>query len=292
MDEPDERFRVLVRRLADMSERDYYNPYRLFEWPRELDGDAYWMSPDLMVETETAAGAGLSEQQLRALSKWSSVNFYSLNVHGIRELLVEMVNRIHRPGFEVPSEYFHHVIGEENEHMWFFATFCRKYGGKIYPDRSVPFPGPADPAIADFLVFARLLIFEELVDYFNSRMALDERLPETIRRLNAVHHQDESRHIAFGRRIVALLHEGLRAGSSAEQLHEVGEYLRRYMRTSVAGLCLPDVYLDAGIDEPYAFRRSVLADPGFEAFAERVLHRTTTFLVSSGIVSDERIATS
>ena len=283
------RFEEVLGRLVGMSERDYYNPYRLFVWPDALDEDGWWMTPELMVEHGTAAGAELTEEQLRRLSKWESINFYSLNVHGIRELLTEIVARIHTDAFRVPSEYFHHIIGEENEHMWFFATFCHRYGGKVYPQRSFGFGTPAIPEADNFLVFARLLIFEELVDVFNQRMGDDERLHPTIRQVNKVHHQDESRHIAFGRQIVEILHADLRARLSTAQLGELETYLKRYLRQSVDVLVDPAVYRDAGLPDPYGLRRRVLADPAYPAYVRRVLRRSTSFLVNAGILGDDRI---
>lgn len=281
--EHDPGFQDVLRRLVDLSERDYYNPYRLFEWPEALPQDCYWMSPELMVEQNTEVGATLTEEQLHAVSKWQSINFYSLNVHGIRELIHEVVARIHTSDFAVPSAYFHHIIGEENEHMWFFAEFCRRYGGKVYPSRSMSLAGPGIPEADHFLVFSRLLIFEELVDVFNQRMAQDERLDPTIRKVNEVHHHDESRHIAFGRQMVALLHSDLRERLDESRLAELETYLKRYMRSSVEGLCEPLTYRDAGIPEPYAVRRRVLADPGYPAFVERILKRSVSFLTNAGI---------
>jgi hypothetical protein len=272
-----------------MSERDYYNPYRRFEWPESIDEDSYWMSPELMTVYGTEFGDTLNETQLRALSKWESINFYSLNVHGIRELLAEMIARIHTPGFALPSEYFHHIIGEENEHMWFFATFCLRYTGKIYPNQSMSFAGPDIPEAKNFLIFARLLIFEELVDVFNQKMANDSRLHSTIRQINAVHHQDESRHIAFGRQIVALLHADLRTRLPIDQLVMLENYLKRYMRVSVDSLCNPSAFRDAGIADPYGARRSVCADPAFQKLTAHVLKRSTNNMVSSQIFADERI---
>src|SRR5258707_12819903 len=99
------------------------------------------MSPELTTTHGAELAETLTREQLFALSKQESINFYSLNVHGIRELLIEVVGRIHTPGFETPSEFFHHFIGEENEHMWFFAEFCLRYGGKLF--RQPPAPPPA-----------------------------------------------------------------------------------------------------------------------------------------------------
>jgi hypothetical protein len=264
----------------------------MFQWPDALPEDMFWMSPELMVEAGTQAGAELDERQLRAVSKWQSINFYSLNVHGIRELLQEIVGRIHTSDFRVPSAYFHHIIGEENEHMWFFAKFCMLYGGKIYPARGMRLAGPGIAEADHFLVFARLLIFEELVDVFNQRMAEDARLDPTIRKVNEVHHHDESRHIAFGRQIVAMLHADLRDRLTDDGLAALEDYLKRYMRASVDSLCEPLVYRDAGIPEPYAFRRRLLADPAHTAYVQKVLNRTESFMLRSGIFTSGLSSTS
>jgi len=281
----DSRFKDVLTRLIGMSERDYYNPYQMFQWPDSVPEDAYWMTPELMVEHGTEVWNTLTERQRRAVSKWQSINFYSLNVHGIRELLHEIIARIHTREFVVPSDYFHHIIGEENEHMWFFAKFCLRYGGKVYPHRAMGLAGPGTPAADHFLVFARLLIFEELVDVFNQRMANDERLDPTIRKVNEVHHHDESRHIAFGRQIVRMLHADLRERLTAAELAGLESYLKRYMRSSVDSLCEPLTYRDAGVPDPYAVRRRVLADPAYPAYVSRVLNRTESFMLSSGIFS-------
>ena len=287
----DIRLRTLLDRLVAMSQDDYYNPYKLFQWPDTLPDGRYWMSPELMSTYGTDAGSRLTEEQLWAVSKWESINFYSLNVHGIRELLIEMVSRIHTDDFQVPSEYFHHVIGEENEHMWFFATFCRKYG-RIYPNKGISLSDDETGDAANFLVFARLLFFEEIVDYFNKRMGVDTRLHPTIRQINAIHHQDESRHIAFGRQIVSLLHARLRETRPQAELDRLELLLKRFLRTSLDSLVNPAVYRDAGIEEPYRFRAEVLADPARVAAEQRILSRTLKFLVDKQIFTDERIPSS
>ncbi|MEV5380598.1 MULTISPECIES: diiron oxygenase [Actinomycetes] len=283
--------RELLDRLSEKAAADYYNPYRTFDWPASLPTDRLWMSPDLLSVHGTPYEASLSEEQLYALSRWESVNFYSLNVHGIRELLIEVTRRIHRPGFGPTSEFFHHFIGEENEHMWFFARFCLRYGGKIYPDRSLTLGqetggGGSDPAVADFLVFARILIFEQIVDYYNMRMAADESLAPTIRAVNRVHHQDESRHIACGSRIVELLWRALEeSDKTAEQLDELRAYLKRYTETSIENFYNPSCYRDANIPDGFALRQRLLADPARQEAHRRVLSRTNSFLRRTGILA-------
>jgi hypothetical protein len=286
--ESTERLRSILDRLISMSEEDYYNPYKLFQWPDSLPEDEYWMSPELMSVYGTQAAGALSEKQLHAISKWESINFYSLNVHGIRELIVEIIHRIHTDDFAVSSEYFHHLIGEENEHMWFFANFCLRYGGKIYPSKGLRIPNEAAET-THFLVFARLLIFEEIVDFFNKRMGVDERLHPTIRQVNAIHHQDESRHVAFGRQIVSLLHRDLRATLNLSQLRDVDRYLKRYIKFSVESLVNPAAYRDAGIDNHYGLRTAVLADPAWKELERKVLKRTVSFLANEEIITNEGV---
>ncbi|MEU6874469.1 diiron oxygenase [Streptomyces sp. NPDC046751] len=280
----DRRFLDILDRLTTKSIDDYYNPYRLFEWPESLPEQMWWMSPELTTIHGTSFEGSLTEQQRFTLSKYESVNFYSLNVHGIRELLIEVTRRIHTKGFETPSEFFHHFIGEENEHMWFFAEFCLRYGGKIYRQPAGASVETAKTSAESLLVFARILIFEELVDHFNSRMALDDRLHETIRALNRIHHQDESRHIAFGRELVTALWADVRRTATEEELTAVSEYLRRYMTYSFESLYNPQVYRDAGLADPLAVREELLASPVRPAFEQSVFRKTSKFLEKIGIV--------
>jgi hypothetical protein len=281
----DHRFGEILGRLSAKSIDDYYNPYRLFEWPERLPEDAWWMSPELTTTYGTELAETLTPRQLFALSKQESVNFYSLNVHGIRELLIEVVSRIHTAGFEGPSEFFHHFIGEENEHMWFFAEFCRRYGGTIYRQPPAPSTGEAPSApVQSLLVFARILIFEELVDHHNALMAEDERLHETIRAINRIHHQDESRHIAFGRELVELLYRRLCETAGEAELEGISAYLRRYLTHSFESLYSPQVYRAAGLERPHEVRRALLDSPARAEAEARVFRKTRRYLERTGII--------
>ncbi|WUH98866.1 diiron oxygenase [Spirillospora sp. NBC_00431] len=283
-----DRLVTVLDRLGRMSVEDYYNPYRMFEWPDRLPDDQLWMSRDLLSVHGTPALEQLDEQQLIRLGVWESVNFYSLNVHGIRELLIEVVNRIHMPGFEIPSEFFHHFIGEENEHMWFFAEFCRRYGGKMYrfPRLSSPNGLPDTADVENFLVFARILVFEEIVDHYNSRMADDESLHDTIREINRIHHKDESRHIAFGRELVSLLHSRMRENHSEDELRRVGAYLQEYLRFSLHSFYSLTAYEDAGIADPIGFRRSLIEDPRRTETELQVARKPIAFLRRLGVFEE------
>ncbi len=189
-------------RLEAMAQSDYYNPYTIFEWPGALEEDRPWMSEDLVTLAGTEDWDALPREQQLALTRYEAVNFFSLNIHGIRDLLSEVVLRIHTKVYKDASEFLHHFIGEENEHMWFFGTFCLHYGKKIYPAQptiGVNRIEDVGDAARELTIFARILMFEEIVDYFNAHMATDQALPPIAREINRVHHQDESRHVAFGR---------------------------------------------------------------------------------------------
>ncbi|GAB1334078.1 hypothetical protein ACE1SV_06680 [Streptomyces sp. E-15] len=279
-----DRFLDILERLSSKSVEDYYNPYKLFEWPEELPRNMWWMSPELTTTYGTAAAERMTEEQLYALSRYESINFYSLNVHGIRELLIEVTRRIHTSGFETPSQFFHHFIGEENEHMWFFAEFCLRYGKKIYRQPAGASAEIPRSDVESLLVFTRILIFEELVDHFNSKMALDTRLHETIRAINRIHHQDESRHIAFGRELVSALFTEVRKNSTEQELADVAAYIRRYMKYSFESLFNPQVYRDAGVEKPQELRRELLQAPTRARFEQSVFRKTGKFLEKTGII--------
>ncbi|GJF30483.1 hypothetical protein KNE206_31830 [Kitasatospora sp. NE20-6] len=282
----DDEVATAVQRLTAAAENDYYNPYQTFDWPDAIPEGALWMSEDLMTVHGTAAAADLTREQYLALAKWESVNFYSLNVHGIRELLQEVVQRIHAPGYEIPTPFFHHFLGEENEHMWFFAEFCLRYGGKLYPNRAMAFSTEKHSALLDnFIVFSRILIFEQIVDHFNSRMAADTALPETIRAINRVHHQDESRHIAFGAQLVRALWARLQEAGDERETGIARQYVEKYIAISIQQLYSVDVYRDAGIADPFAFRTRLLADPARTAVHEAIAQRTTAFYRRIGLLA-------
>jgi len=282
------RFVELLDRLGQKSVEDHRNPYLFFDWPDNLPQEAPWMSDDLLSIYATAAADELDEAT-KFLSKWESINFYSMNVHGIRDLLVEVVNRIHMPGFETPSDFFHHFIDEENQHMWFFAEFCLRYGGKLYPSFKLPSSVDTDADIQNFLVFARILLFEEIVDFYNVRMGDDQRLHPTIRQVNALHHADESRHIAFGRELVAVLFARLRDKVSTDRLGEIEQYLKRYIVYSLQGFYNPQMYVDAGIAQPFDFRSRLLADEQRRALERKSIRKPMSFLLKQGILSDDAL---
>src|SRR6185295_3917673 len=141
------------------------------------------------------------------------------------------------------SPYLHHFLDEENKHLVYFGGFCRRYAGKVYPDRKLDFPRKYAPGEEDFLFFARVLVFEELADVHNQRMAGDERLAPIARRINLIHHLEETRHLVFGRQIVAELFERHAPGWSSGVLDGLRGYLAAWIVATWREYYNPEVYV-------------------------------------------------
>jgi hypothetical protein len=286
-----ERLEQVANRLSQVSREQHYNVYTLFDWPDSLSRDKYWIAPELMTSWGTELWDELDEPSRLRLSHWESVNFFSMNVHLIRELIGEVANRIYTTRYPGLSEFFHDFIHEENEHMWFFATFCRRYGGKLYdPTRLVSGAGPDDEVLRDVIIFGRILIAEELCDVFNTRMADDDRLPPLVQEINGVHHRDESRHIAFGRQMMRSLAEEAAAVVGREQLASAGNYLARYIHLCLRSLYNLTAYTDAGIADPYGMRRRLTNHPVRKAQHRELMEHTMQFLQRIGLCDPDAVA--
>jgi len=153
--------------LADKSEKGFYNPFKEFVWPDTIAEDAFWMSPELLTVHGTDMETRLSEEELIKLSHLEALHFFSLNIHGIKELMTSVIDAIHTSDFHDASRYFHHFIGEENVHMWFFSEFCNRYGRKIYQGNDARFVSDEPTEIRNLITFARIYIFERIVAYYN-----------------------------------------------------------------------------------------------------------------------------
>lgn len=173
--------------------------------------------------------------------------------------------------------------------MWFFAEFCLRYGGKLYSSVRLKTGSEQDTDIANLLVFSRILLFEELVDHYNTTMAGDESLHETIREINRVHHRDESRHIAFGRELVGMLYDSVRPKMTDVQHAETETDLKNYIAVILNSFCNPMVYRDAGVDSVPALRSRVLADPGRHIAVRQAVRKPMAFFIKQGIFTDDTL---
>lgn len=259
-------------------------------WPAARDPDAWYTSPELVSLYGTHAGQQLSPEQLRELAFFEAVNFCSLNIYGERFLLEGLSSRLHRRDHAATSDYLQHFLDEENKHLFYFATFCRRFAGKIYSHAVVAFPREHAPGEEDFLFFAKALCFEEVVDYYNRRMASDVRLAPIAREINRMHHLEETRHLAFGRSIVRALFVKHSPSWSIEIRARVRDALLGFLAATWRQYYNPETYRDAGLADPFALAEAAFDDEAARAHRARVSRRCLTTLHEIGALEREDLS--
>ncbi len=277
----------MVKTLCNASKRDYANPYTQLEWPEVLNADDWCMSPELLSLYGTDVYERLTESERKRLSFFEAVNFFSLNIHGEKPLVEGLAKRLYAKGNRPIDPYLHHFLDEENKHMIYFGEFCTRYAGKLYPDKKLTFPRQYAPGEEDFLFFAKIMIFEEIVDTYNLRMAKDERLAPIARQINYLHHRDETRHLAFGRQLVKELFERHSPAWPPETLCGVRDYLGSYLAATWKEYYNPDVYRDAGLPEPHDVQEAAFAHPRSRAHRKEISAGCIRYLLQHGMLTEE-----
>ena len=251
----------LENTLSERSRREFYNVYEAFDWSESIPGGAYWLPPEMLTTHGTTWHGTAGEERLHALSRWETINLFSVFCVGEADLVREIVQRVHRPGLERYFDYFTHFIDEENKHMWFFRRFCLTYAGKLYDFKKVGFGGESASHLDDFLAFMKVVLFEEFGDLYNVAVIRDRSIPEAVRRVHSVHHKDEVGHILVGREIAATLFRDHVSKLPPEEVARSLKYLKGYLHWVLESAYNPQVYQDAGFAEPYEMRVSLLGDP-------------------------------
>lgn len=273
-----------VARLCEVSAVERRPFARSQDWPAELDREQWFFAPELISLRGTETFDRLDEGARKVLSFYEAVNFFSLNIHGERSLVEGIARRLHTEGNESISHYLHHFLEEENGHMTWFAGFCTRYAGKIYPEKRLALEREYANGEEDFLFFARALVFEEIVDAYNRRMADDERLDPLARTINRMHHLEEKRHLAFGRELVVELHERHRREWSSETHARIASELSAFLRSTWNLYYNAEVYQDAGLRRPYSLRRQAFDSPTARAHRDAIGASCERFLREHGIL--------
>lgn len=276
-----------VDRLTEQSRIKYSNPYAALTWPDSVDPENVWFfSPELLSLAGTPFLDGLDERGSRRLAFQESANFFSLNIHGEKSLMEGLAKRIYRSDLVDISDYLHHFLDEENKHSVYFGGFCRRYA-KLYRSRHVPFQEGPDRAVADFLFFAKALIFEEHADRFNVIQARDERLDPLARFINQAHHADETRHLVFNRAIVNALWQTDAPDWDDAQRADIRARLGQFFVTTWREYYNPDVYLACGLDEPWQIAEEAWRHPHQRQKRREISAKCLRFFESHGILEEE-----
>ncbi len=227
-------------------------------WPDSLDDGGLCFAPDLMSLAGTADFDGMDDAAQRRLALFEAANFFSLNIHGEAHVIDGITARLNEPRFAAHRGYLRHFLEEEVRHSAMFTTFCRRFVGKIYAERSLAMSDDSGPE-GDLLFFARIAVFEEIVDTFNRAMARDRTLAPIVREIHRRHHVDEARHLAFGRNFLKEIVTARAPDWTADDRRAVADKLARFADQSWRLLFNPDVYADAGFDDVFALRRRAMA---------------------------------
>lgn len=282
--EPDTALSGLVDRLCRQSRADYEPFADLDAWPARVDRNQWFTTESAVTLNGTALWQDLDEDTRRLVSFWDAVAFFSANIHGETGLMQGLAARLNAPGHEEVTPYLHHMLDEENKHSVYFAEFCRRYGRRIYPDRMLALA--ADPEeLADFLFFARVYLFEDVVDCLNRVSADDPAVHPISRWINANHHHEERRHIAFGRTMVRRLWEKGREEWSPSMREYAENALTGFLSATWKSFYNPQVYADAGLPDPWRLAAEAYMSPHAVTHRARHSRRSVGFLTRTGILT-------
>ena len=274
---------TLSRKLNRASERGFNNPYTSIQWPERLDPEAWQFAPEFVSLYGTPPWDGLDAAARKRLAFHEACNFFSLNIHGEQELIAGLARRTYLQDDRELTAYLHHFLDEENKHMVWFGEYCTRYLGRIYPDRKLAFAREYLPGEEDLLFFAKVMVFEFIVDAYNLSMGRDERIDALARQIHWQHHVDEARHLAFGASMVGMLKERHFGQWPAEKQREVRVYLQAYTEATWREYYNPDVYADAGFADPYGTLELAWQHPQTRAFRARIGERLDATLAELGL---------
>ena len=273
---------ALAAHLTRVSSRTERDPYAGIDWPAAPDDGAWYFTPELVSLHGTSAWAGLDDAARRRLAFHEAVAFFSLNVHGEQRLIAGLDALTAGGGSDAVTEYLRVFRAEEAKHQAAFRQFCERYAGGVRDDRGVALPAEWTGADAELVFFARVLVFEELVDRCNAVMARDRRLAPIAVHLNRAHHLEEARHLAFGRAHLAQLVAAARTRLDAARQAAVVAHLRDFRAALWRDLFDPHAYADAGLADAYALRRAALAHPDVAARGRWLFRRVDRWFAGLG----------
>ncbi|MBO0852327.1 MAG: diiron oxygenase [Nocardia sp.] len=276
-----------AERLSRVSERTYQNPYTAVRWPDAVDPRAeLFTAPEQSSLYGTPLWDDLDESRRNLLLFHEAVNFYSLNIHGEKSLMSGLADRLYRRDLVDLTGYLHHFLDEENKHSIYFGGFCTRYA-RIYPSRQVRFGEDLPRDVDDFLFFAKTMIFEEIVDELNRIQARDQRLHPLARFINDNHHREETRHLVFGRAVVATLWRICAPGWDTETIAGIRAELATFYTASWREYYNPDVYTDSGFDDPWSVSDIAWSAPAQRSRRAQVSRRCVRYLLAGEIFDKE-----
>jgi hypothetical protein len=277
---PIRSFEASTRRLIERSLGAGANRYAGFAWSAPAP-DRLAMSPAITPLAGLPVYRELNDERRWQLALLEAVSFFSLNISGERDLMRGLEARVAGALPEHVSRYLPYFLHEEAAHTEVFKRFCHTYGGFIFRDRQVRFPQEFLPGEENFVFFARALIFEEIADFYNRKLAADDTLWLLARDINRYHAEDEARHIAFGRLYVSTLWEELGKHWTVEEKARIAGSLKRYLHSVQRSYVNADIYQKLGMAPEV--REEILRSAHWTAIAGQSSRKLTRWLDGIGL---------
>jgi hypothetical protein len=272
-----------VEKLTALSDKHAFSVFDRVTYPESLEPGLLQFPEECLSLYHHPIYATLSDEQKWQLSLLEMVNFFSINIHGERALVRDLVGRLYRNKGPLDSNdtsrYLQHFIHEENAHTFMLAGYCVRYAGQVFPDLSTAFQTSSNsPLVADLLFFGRVFLLETFLGFLNRKAMQDDTLDPTARRINYLHHFDETRHIAFDRAALAELSERLVLEAPETDLAPIRAQLNDYAEYTVKRLCNPAVYRKLGIPDGVRIAEEVRALPERRLLVDKWLKQGRTSL--------------
>jgi P-aminobenzoate N-oxygenase AurF len=281
----------IAKRLSSISlsaDKGLHQPFTRVTYQESLDKDRFQFPEELLSLYHHPIYGELTYEQKWNLGLLETINFFSINIHGERKLVQGLEDRLYVPsrfaGSQLIGNYLQHFIHEENAHTHMLAGYCYRYGEGVMKDYAMQID---DPHLSDtgteLLFFGRVFVLEMFLDYLNSHAMRDEKLDVSARQIHRYHHDEEARHMAFDREVIAwcvkrAVHLGFH-----DELASIARLLDNYGKVARQRLYSPVVYKKIGIDEPTAIAWEAQQIPA-RIDVERAWHANTqAFLKKVGL---------
>lgn len=281
------QLRDVSARLTKVSVKNNYHVQDKVHFKDEMDRNQWFFSPELISIYGSEAYNALTEEQKKQLSFFEAINFFSINIHGEKALLEGLTHQLYENEYPEIDQYIHHFVDEENKHMYLFGNFCQKYAGKIYSDRKINFDRDYVTGEEEFLFYLKVFVFEEIVDYYNVTMGKDHLLEKTCQAINQNHHDDESRHLAFGRVMINYLFQKHKEEWGEELINKIRSYIIGFYQMTWREYYNPDIYQDVGISGHYQLAEATYNSAIAQEYRARVSRSSIQYLLKCGILSEE-----
>jgi hypothetical protein len=281
----------VARKLSAISldpAKGLHDPFTRVTYQESLDTDRLQFPEQMLSLYFHPIYKELTAEQKWKLSLHETVNFFSINIHGERNLVKDIEDRLYVKstvgGAWHVGNYLQHFIHEENSHTYMLASYCYRYADGVMKDYSLKIGDPPLSRICqDLLFFGRVFIFETFLDYLNCNAMRDQSLDTTVRQIHRFHHMEEARHMTFDRAVISYCLAEARNQGLHNELEVVGDLLTNFGKIAVQRLYSPHAYSAVGIENAATISSEARAMPERVKMDQTWVAKSDKFLKEMGL---------